>query len=150
VLISCKCDTTPAERELDPVGIEARAKHAVKSLRAVQTSLTNPETFKMGLATLVRAVVTGGECSRHDSGRSNVLTNLQNNTLNTSLTPVDAPSRTQCDRSHLELLAYLHTLEQIRTILPAYIEIEDIHGMTRASLLRAQTTTSRCPVNPNL
>jgi hypothetical protein len=46
---------------LDPVGIEARAKQAVRSLRAVQTSLTSPESFKMGLATLVKAVVTGGE-----------------------------------------------------------------------------------------
>ncbi|GAB7322496.1 hypothetical protein MBLNU13_g03429t1 [Cladosporium sp. NU13] len=59
VLISCKCDTAPAERELDPVGVEASAKRAVKSLRAVQTSLASPETFKMGLATLVKAVVTG-------------------------------------------------------------------------------------------
>lgn len=65
VLISCKCDTPPAERELDPVGIEARAKQAVKSLRAVQTSLVKPESFKMGLATLVKAVVNGHPGKHH-------------------------------------------------------------------------------------
>ena len=31
----------------------------------MQTSLTNPETFKMGLATLVKAVVTGDTSMWH-------------------------------------------------------------------------------------
>ena len=59
VLVSCKCDTHPAERQVDPTGIELKARQAVKTLQTLQASAGHPETYKRGLAMLVKSVVHG-------------------------------------------------------------------------------------------
>lgn len=59
VLVSCKCDTHPAERQVDPTGIELKARQAVKTLQTLQASVAHPETYKRGLAMLVKSVVHG-------------------------------------------------------------------------------------------
>jgi len=115
----------------------------VKSLRAVQTSLTSPETFKMGLATLVKAVVNG------HPGKNFIINSIHGKFFNfyqTSITnqcmPIDnALSPTQCVRSHLGHQACLPMLEQIQTTLPVCTEIEVTHGTIQVSSHQVPTTT---------
>ena len=59
MLISCKCDGPPRERQLDPLIIEQKAKQSVSDLATLQTSVTAPETHKRGISMILKAIIFG-------------------------------------------------------------------------------------------
>jgi hypothetical protein len=114
----------------------------VKSLRAVQTSLALPETFKAGLAILIKAVVNGylGEnfldaTPLHASNFDQISTTNQYTPTKNVLSP------TQYVRSHLRCPASLLMLTPIRITLLVCTEIEVTHGTAQVSSHQALMTT---------
>lgn len=59
VLVSCKCDTPPAQREIDPSVVEKKAKSFVSNLKVMQTSGNSPESTKKGLSMILKAIMAG-------------------------------------------------------------------------------------------
>ena len=58
LLISCKCDSRPEERDVDPREIELKAKHRLKHLHTLQTSAVSPETNRRGITMILRAIMS--------------------------------------------------------------------------------------------
>ncbi|KAF2172529.1 hypothetical protein M409DRAFT_63188 [Zasmidium cellare ATCC 36951] len=57
ILVSCKCDTPPSERELDPEQVEKRAKDAIASLGTLQISEIRPESHKRGIFMILNNII---------------------------------------------------------------------------------------------
>ncbi|KAK5175027.1 uncharacterized protein LTR77_000163 [Saxophila tyrrhenica] len=58
VLVSCKCDASPEEAEVDPADVENRARRSLKVVDTLQTSASTPETHKRGLSMILRAILS--------------------------------------------------------------------------------------------
>jgi len=67
-LVSCKCDTPPADREVDPSAIEQKARKSVSGLSTFQTSEANLDSHKRAIASILRSVVFGDPGMRTTSG----------------------------------------------------------------------------------
>lgn len=57
-LVACKCDTPPAEREVNPFIIEQNAKRVNKNIASLQVSELDPESHKRGMLLVLNAVVS--------------------------------------------------------------------------------------------
>lgn len=65
VLVGCKCDNHPAHRQVDPAVVEQRAKTLVGDLLAFQSSDGMPESQRICLSVMLRAILASrqGECA---------------------------------------------------------------------------------------
>jgi len=63
LLVSCKCDIDPSERQLDPSRVEQRAKSVRRKINTLQISDTSTSTQVEAVVNMVRAVCSanGGE-----------------------------------------------------------------------------------------
>ncbi|KAK0663104.1 Ras guanine nucleotide exchange factor A [Lasiodiplodia hormozganensis] len=66
VLVGCKCDNHPAHRQVDPAVVEQRAKTLVGDLPAFQSSDGSPESQRICLSVMLRAILA----SRQDTPAS--------------------------------------------------------------------------------
>nr|OQO28265.1 hypothetical protein B0A51_04355 [Rachicladosporium sp. CCFEE 5018] len=71
ILISCKCDTPIAEREVAPAKYEIAAKQKVGGLHTLQTSPSVPESYRNAVFTMVKAVVHGANNDRSRASSTN-------------------------------------------------------------------------------
>ncbi|KAK8165536.1 ras guanine nucleotide exchange factor domain-containing protein [Phyllosticta citrichinensis] len=67
VLVGCKCDHHPAHRQVDPAVVEQRAKTLVGELPAFRSSDGSPESQRLCLSVMLRAIIA----SRQDSSKAN-------------------------------------------------------------------------------
>src|SRR5205085_149872 len=70
VLVSCKCDASPEEMEVDPADVEHKARRSLKVVDTLQASAGTPETHKRGLSMILRAILSappGANASRSSS-----------------------------------------------------------------------------------
>ncbi len=58
VLVSCKCDASPEETEVDRADVEHRARRSLKVVDTLQASAGTPETHKRGLSMILRAILS--------------------------------------------------------------------------------------------
>ena len=58
LLISCKCDALPGDRDVDPREIELKAKRQLKHLNTLQTSAATSEPNKRGISLILRAIMS--------------------------------------------------------------------------------------------
>ncbi|KAF2793913.1 ras GEF [Melanomma pulvis-pyrius CBS 109.77] len=57
VLVACKCDHHPAHREVDPAGVEQKAKSFLGEVNTFQASESTPEVYRGCLSVITRAVI---------------------------------------------------------------------------------------------
>lgn len=57
VLVGCKCDHHPAHRQVDPAVVEQRAKTLVGELPAFRSSDGSPESQRLCLSVMLRAIL---------------------------------------------------------------------------------------------
>ncbi|KAK4985856.1 hypothetical protein LTR66_008054 [Elasticomyces elasticus] len=63
VLVSNKCDIDPADRQVNPVLIEEKAKSFVRDLGIMQASEASPESHKKCVSNLLRVILCGSAVS---------------------------------------------------------------------------------------
>ena len=59
LLVSCKCDAPPEERDVNPRVVEQTAKRNVKDLDTLRVSAAAPQSHKQGVSMILRAIVSG-------------------------------------------------------------------------------------------
>ena len=59
LLISCKCDAPPEERDVNPRTVELAAKRNVKDLETLRVSSTDPDSHRQGVSMILKAIVSG-------------------------------------------------------------------------------------------
>jgi hypothetical protein len=70
VLVSSKCDTPSANRELDPDKIERGARNTIAGLVTLQTSETDVENHRKAMAIVLKQIVLGGQGKAVDLRRT--------------------------------------------------------------------------------
>jgi hypothetical protein len=56
LLVSCKCDIDPSQRQLDPSGVEQRAKSVLRKINTLQVSNTSVDAQSQSVVNMIRAV----------------------------------------------------------------------------------------------
>ncbi|KAL1305056.1 hypothetical protein AAFC00_001994 [Neodothiora populina] len=64
VLVSCKCDTTHSERQVDPSDTEKRAKAVLRKLNTLQISTSNTDLQKQGVLLLIKTICSMNAASK--------------------------------------------------------------------------------------
>ncbi|KAI9696898.1 MAG: hypothetical protein M1820_007973 [Bogoriella megaspora] len=78
VLVSCKCDNHPTDRQVDPNKVEQRAKSFVKDISTVQTARTSSATQKQCMSVILRSILSNPDTTEsqdRDSSRRRALSN---------------------------------------------------------------------------
>ncbi|SMQ46662.1 unnamed protein product [Zymoseptoria tritici ST99CH_3D7] len=58
ILLSCKCDTPEAQREVNPDQVEHNAKRAISTLSTLQVSEDKPDSHQRGIFMLLNSIVS--------------------------------------------------------------------------------------------
>lgn len=88
VLVSCKCDTPTAERELDPIIIEQKARRSISGISTLQTSENGEGSHKQAISMLLRAIIIGSPgmlCDQQTQGITCADSVFQDGTARSSL-----------------------------------------------------------------
>jgi len=83
VLVSCKCDTPLAEREVNPTIVEEGAKKAIRNIDTARISELSPESNKRGILMLLNTIVTS-----NTEGHSRSLSAHRRRTQSNAIRPV--------------------------------------------------------------
>ena len=59
MLISCKCDTPAAKRELDPTVIEQKARRSITGIGTLQTSEASQESHRKAMSMILQQIIFG-------------------------------------------------------------------------------------------
>jgi len=59
MLVSCKCDTPAAKRELDPTVIEKTARRSISGIGTLQTSEGSQESHRQAMSMILHQIIFG-------------------------------------------------------------------------------------------
>ncbi|KAI7109336.1 ras GEF, partial [Hortaea werneckii] len=81
LLVSAKCDTPTADRELDPSMVEQKARRSINGVGTLQSSRSSIDEHKKAMSVLLRNIIFGTQDGDEGQGRSSVRRRTQSNAV---------------------------------------------------------------------
>ncbi|KAI7353892.1 ras GEF [Hortaea werneckii] len=81
LLVSAKCDTPTADRELDPSMVEQKARRSINGVGTLQSSRSSINEHKKAMSVLLRNIIFGTQDDDEGQGRSSVRRRTQSNAV---------------------------------------------------------------------
>ncbi|KAI7154404.1 ras GEF [Hortaea werneckii] len=81
LLVSAKCDTPTADRELDPSMVEQKARRSINGVGTLQSSHSSIDEHKKAMSVLLRNIIFGTQDDDEGQGRSLMRRRTQSNAV---------------------------------------------------------------------
>ncbi|KAI7589764.1 ras GEF [Hortaea werneckii] len=81
LLVSAKCDTPTADRELDPSMVEQKARRSINGVGTLQSSHSSIDEHKKAMSVLLRNIIFGAQDDDEGQGRSLMRRRTQSNAV---------------------------------------------------------------------